>query len=101
LRRARKSQPESLGPLLHRVLDDLGAGDAALVLRIAERWPEAVGEDVASRCRPTALQGRLLIAEAESSVWCQQLQLRVPEMLAGLRRVFGEEAPAEIRLRVR
>lgn len=100
MRRARKSQPESLGPLLRRVLLDLGASDAALVLRILECWPEAVGEEVAAHCRPTALQGGVLIAETPSSVWCQQLQLRAPELLAGLRRVFGDEAPAEIRFRV-
>lgn len=100
MRRARRSQPEALGGLLRRVLSDLGADEAALVLRIAEHWEEAVGADVARHCRPAALQGPVLIVSVDSSVWCQQLQLRTPEIVAGLRRVFGEEAPSEVRLRV-
>ncbi len=41
--RVRKSQPELLGPLVARVLEDIGAGDSARAMRIAERWEEAVG----------------------------------------------------------
>ena len=34
---------------------------------------------------PSALRGDVLEASVDSSVWCQQLQLRAPEILAGLR----------------
>jgi predicted nucleic acid-binding Zn ribbon protein len=98
--RRTRSQPEPVGPLVGRVLDDLGASEITRVLRVVEGWEEAVGPEIAHRCRPTALRGRVLEVSVESSVWCQQLQLRIPEMLAGLREAFGEEAPAELWLRV-
>ncbi len=98
--RRRKGRPEPIGGLVQQVLQDLGEGEAVRVLRIAERWEDAVGHEVAQHCRPTALRGSLLLASVDSSVWCQQLQLRTPEILAGLARVFGEDAPTAVRLRV-
>ena len=98
--RARKSRPEQLGPLMRRVLDDLGAGDAARVLEIAERWEEAVVPEIARHCRPSELRGARLEVTVDSSVWCQQLQLRGPEILEALRATLADVAPSELWFRV-
>jgi predicted nucleic acid-binding Zn ribbon protein len=82
------------------VLRDLGLDASARVVRVAERWEEAVGTEVARHCRPTALRGDKLEASVDSSVWCQQLQLRVPEILAELRRLLGDDAPSDLWFRV-
>jgi predicted nucleic acid-binding Zn ribbon protein len=100
VKRRRARAPEALGGLIPSVLRDLGLDETARVLRIAECWEEAVGPELARHCRPEALRGDVLEATVASSVWCQQLQLRAPEMLAGLRRVLGEQAPSKLRLRV-
>ena len=100
MKRAPRRPPEAVGSLLPSVLHELGWDDAARVLRIAERWDEALGPELAPRCRPEALRGDVLEASVASSVWCQQLQLRAPEILAGLRRVLGDDAPSKLRLRV-
>ncbi len=98
--RTRKGRPEPLGTLVAQVLEDIGAGDSARVLRIAERWEAAVGAEIAAHCRPTALRGSVLEASVDSSVWCQQLQLRSPEILAALRAALPDEAPSELWFRV-
>lgn len=100
MRRRGKGRPEPVGSLVSQVLSDLGLETSVRVVRLAERWEEAVGAEIAGHCRPTALRGEVLEAEVDSSVWCQQLQLRRPEMLAGLRRVFGDEAPTDVWLRL-
>ncbi len=100
MRRRSRGRFESIGSLLPRVLSDLGLTDTARVMQIAARWEEAVGPEIADHCRPTALRGELLEATVDSSVWCQQLQLRAPEILEGLRRVLGEKAPSSLRMRV-
>ena len=82
------------------MLRELGLDETARVLRIAERWEEALGPELARHCRPQALRGDVLEASVDSSVWCQQLQLRAPEILEGLRRVLGEDAPSKLWLRV-
>ena len=101
MRRARpRGQLETLGSLLPRVLDDLGLEGAQRVLRVVEHWEDAVGSEIARHCRPTALRNGVLEASVDSSVWCQQLQLRTPEILAALRRTLGDDAPSGLWLRV-
>lgn len=100
MRRRSQHDPERLGLLVPRVLEDLGFEGAARIVRIAERWEEAVGAEIARHCQPVALRGGTLEATVDSSAWCQQLRLQTPEILAALRRVFGPDAPNALRLRV-
>jgi predicted nucleic acid-binding Zn ribbon protein len=83
------------------VLQELGLDEAAGVMRVVRAWEQAVGSEVARHCRPTALRGSVLEAEVDSSAWCQELSLRAPELLAGLRRALGEGAPTRLRLHLR
>jgi predicted nucleic acid-binding Zn ribbon protein len=98
--RRRRSEPEALGALVPRVLDDLGLDGPVRVLRVVERWEEAVGAEIAAHCQPVSLRNGTLEAVVDSSVWAQQLGLRVPEILEALRRVLGDEAPATLRFHV-
>jgi predicted nucleic acid-binding Zn ribbon protein len=95
-----KSQPVSIGSLVSQVLEDIGAGHSARVSRIAQRWEEAVGREIAQHCRPTGLRGDVLEMTVDSSVWCQQLQLRGPEILEALCAVLPADAPSELWFRV-
>lgn len=95
-----RRDPAPVARLLARVLDDLGLGSTSRVVRIAERWPEAVGERIAGHSRPLVLRGEELEVGVESSVWAQELQLCAPQLLAGLRRTLGDDAPSKLRLRV-
>lgn len=99
-RRSRRSEPVAVGALLPRLLRDLASGRSAQVIRIWERWEEAVGAEIAAHCRPLALRGDELEVVVESSVWSQELALRTPAILAGLRAAFGDGAPSKLRLRV-
>lgn len=100
MKRRPPSGPISIGDSVPEVLRDLGMSETLAVLRVVERWEAAVGPEIARHCQPTALRGRVLEAAAESSAWCQQLQMRREEILAGLRRELGDEAPEELWLRV-
>ena len=60
----------------------------------------AVGADVASHCQPVALRNGVLEARVDSSAWCQALRLRAPELLDGLARALGDDAPRELWLRL-
>jgi predicted nucleic acid-binding Zn ribbon protein len=85
-----------VGELVGRVLADLGAGPTARAVRIAEHWAEAVGSEVAGHSRPVAIRGNVLEVAVDTSVWCQQLKLQAPEILAALREVVGDDAPADV-----
>ena len=96
----RRTQPKPIGPVVGQVLSDLGLGGASAAFRIAELWPEAVGQEIARHCRPVIVRGGVLEAEVDSSVWCQQLQMQRPQLLEKLREVLGEDAPSDLRFRV-
>lgn len=96
----RKGQPTAVGDVVSRVLDDLGLGGVARAHQIGVVWEAAVGPQVAAHCRPKGLRGEVLELEVDSPVWSQQLQLRVPELLAALKREMGPEAPRELRFQV-
>ena len=99
MRRGRR-EPRRVGDVIGNVLDDLGLEGTSAVLRIAERWEAIVGPEVARHCQPSRLRGGVLEATVDTSVWCQQLQLRQREILAALRRELGAEAPSDLWLRV-
>jgi predicted nucleic acid-binding Zn ribbon protein len=69
-------------------------------MQFVERWEEAVGPDIARHCRPTGLRGTVLEVSADSSVWCQQLQVQAPPILEALRSTFGDAAPSKLWFRV-
>jgi predicted nucleic acid-binding Zn ribbon protein len=98
--RPRKQPPQRVGGLVARVLGDLGLDASARVVRLSERWEEAVGREVASHCRPTAIAGDELEVTADSSPWCHAVSLQSVAILAALRRVAGSDAPSSLRLRV-
>ena len=98
--RRRRGEPERVGDVVPQLLRDLGLDETARVLRVVERWEEAVGPQIARHCRPTALRGDTLEASVDSSVWCQELQMRAPEILEALRRALGDDAPGKLWLRV-
>jgi len=92
--------PRSLANALGEALEATLLDRAEPVAALAARWEDLVGEEVAAHCRPAGMKGDVLFADVDSSVWCQQLQLRAPEILAALRRELGPRAPTDLRLRV-
>lgn len=98
--KSRRRQPQRVGEVLERVLGDLGLSAAAAAHRVGQRWEEVVGPEIARHSRPVAVRHGVLEATVDSSVWCQQLQLQRPEILAALRQVLGEEAPEDLRFRL-
>jgi predicted nucleic acid-binding Zn ribbon protein len=99
-RTRRRGEPQRVGSLVSGVLGDLGLGESARALRVAEGWEQAVGAEVARHCRPGILRDGVLEAVVDSSAWCHQLQLRRPQLLEALRESLGEDAPRDLWLRI-
>lgn len=103
-RRRPKSQPTPVGTVLPGLLRDLGLGEAAAAARVSEAWASLVGAEAAAHSWPAALRDGVLEVEVDASVWAQQLQLRRPELLRGLRAFLEAEAGSppirDLRLRL-
>ncbi len=98
--KAGKREPEAMNKALAGVLESLHIDLAAPSAEIGQHWERIVGPEVAKHCRPLGMKSGVLHAEVDSSVWCQDLQLRTPEILAALRKRMGKSAPTDLRLRV-
>lgn len=96
----RRSQPKAVGTMVGQVLDELGLDVAATAFRVGEVWPEAVGAEGARHSRPLGLRGSVLEVSVDTSVWCQQLQMRRREILSFLADRLGPDAPDDLRFRV-
>jgi predicted nucleic acid-binding Zn ribbon protein len=101
VKRRGRGRPENLAKLVPRVLDDLGIGGSARIMRVVSGWEEAVGADVARHCRPVQFREDVLEVEVDSSVWCQQLKLQEPQLLSALSEALDDAAPKGLRFSVR
>jgi predicted nucleic acid-binding Zn ribbon protein len=89
-----------VGKLVPSVLRDLGLDESARALRIQERWPDAVGAEVALHAQPVALRNGALEVQVDSSAWCQTLRLRAPALLDALASALGDDAPRSLWFRL-
>ena len=61
--RRRRRDPVGMGPMVGRVLGELGLEAVTAAFRVAEHWEGAVGPEVARHCRPVAVRDGVLEAE--------------------------------------
>jgi predicted nucleic acid-binding Zn ribbon protein len=99
-KRKKRSEPQAMGSVLEGVLKTLDIDLAAPSAEIGRDWEQIVGGEVARHCRPIGMKAGVLHVEVDSSVWCQELQLRSPETMTALRKRLGKSAPTDLRLRV-
>jgi predicted nucleic acid-binding Zn ribbon protein len=100
MKKPRRTHPIPLARIVPKVLGELGFDQTALILRITRRWGEVVGAEASRHSRPDMLRAGVLEVLVDSSVWSQELQVQRPRIMGELRRLFGEDAPKELRLRL-
>ncbi|MBW1884661.1 MAG: DUF721 domain-containing protein [Deltaproteobacteria bacterium] len=93
-------EPKTIADALGGVLAAIELDLAAPIAAIGDNWTAIVGREVAAHCRPVGVKAGVLHADVDSSVWCQQLQLRSPQILAALKDFLGSSAPTDLRFRV-
>ena len=66
---------EPVGPLLQRLLHQLGLDRHLAEYRAVEAWAEVVGPTVAAQARAVAVRDGVLFVDVTSNVWMQELVL--------------------------
>ena len=95
-----KSRPEHLGRALNRTLGRIEGAYPDQAHRIWEVWGQAVGEPLASRCRPLDYRNGTLVLAVSSASWMQQVQFLTGTVRDTLNRALGENLVRQVRLRV-
>ena len=95
-----KAPPEHLGRALNRTLRRLEGAYPDQAHRIWEVWETAVGEPLASHCRPVDYRNGTLVLAVNSASWMQQVQFLTGTVRDTLNRALGEDLVRQVRLRV-
>jgi predicted nucleic acid-binding Zn ribbon protein len=81
--------PQPVGSLMRRLLDERGWHKDMTVARLFADWAALVGEEVAAHCTPVELRDGELRLSAASSAWATQIRLLAPTLLARLSTQLG------------
>jgi len=69
--------------------------------RILAKWDKFLPAVLRGHIRPYRWQRTTLLVEAENSAWAQELQLRKPEIIAGINTAAEKEILKELVVRVK
>lgn len=81
--------PQPVGALMKRLLDERGWNTDLTVARLFADWSALVGPEVAAHCTPIELRNGQLRLSAASSAWATQIRLLAPTLLARLSTQLG------------
>jgi len=100
-RRGDSRGPQPISRILREVLDECGLDDRLEERAALLRWPEIVGDDIASHSRAVDLNDGVLVLEADHGAWRQELTLLVPMIIKKFNAMFGDGTVREIHWRDR
>jgi predicted nucleic acid-binding Zn ribbon protein len=82
--------PQPLGRAIDRLLAERGWEAPAAIGGVVGRWPEIVGDEVASHCTPDGYDDGILVVQADSTAWATQMRLLAPALVRRLNEELGD-----------
>ncbi len=86
--------PNSLGMVIHSVVQEMGWAEDVEQARILEEWPDFVGAATAEHTRVVGISNGVLEIQCDSTTWATELRRLRAEMLT---RLLSEYPDAQIR----
>jgi hypothetical protein len=92
--------PVRLGDTIDRVLGRLGTPPRAGVEAVFERWAEVVGEAMAARTRPVAIDGETLVVACDEPALTTHVRFLEPQLVDRLAELAGGRHVRRVEVRV-
>ena len=89
-----------IGHVIRNMLKNHRLETDTSLIRVWDIWEDAVGEVIAANTRPAAFKGDLLIVNATSSSWLQQLRFLKPEVIRKINHALGEVSVQDIKFKI-
>lgn len=67
--------PEGLGTVFSRLLNERGWNSPVAVGSVLARWEELVGREISIHCVPESFDGNTVLVRCDSTAWATQLRL--------------------------
>jgi hypothetical protein len=93
-------QPIRLADTLDRVLGRLGAPSRAGIEVVFDRWCDVVGEVMAARTRPAAIDGEALVVACDEPALATHVRFLETQLVARLTELAGSRQITRIEVRV-
>ena len=90
--------PQKVGALFNRLVNERGWKSPVAVGSVIARWDELVGPDISARCRPESFTDTVVQVRADSTAWATQLRLLSPSLLARFDAVLGSGVVTRIQV---
>lgn len=91
---------DKLGGFIENTLKRYGLGKRVNEGKVFERWDTIVGDEIAKRARPRAIRQGLLVVEAQSAAWSNQLSLLKPQILKAITKQVGPGVIKDIKFQI-
>ncbi|MDO5494952.1 MAG: DciA family protein [bacterium] len=91
-----RRDPQKLGNLAEALLDARGWTDEVESASVITKWPEIVGDDVASHTEIESFQEGRLVVRASSTAWATNLKYLLGPVRSRIAEVVGPEVVTEI-----
>lgn len=88
--------PQPIGDVLRRMVEDRGWRTDFDVHALIARWPELIGPSNAAHCRPEAYEDGVLTVRTSSTAWAVQMRSMAPAVVARLNEQLGSEVVRRI-----
>jgi predicted nucleic acid-binding Zn ribbon protein len=92
--------PVRLGDTIDGVLARLGTPPRAGVEVVFDRWDEVVGEVMAARTRPVAIDGETLVVRCDDPALTTHVRFLEPQLLSRLAELSGARHISRVEVRV-
>lgn len=89
-----------IGKVIQDMLKTHRLGTDTSLVRVWDVWEAAVGEAIAANTRPAAFKGDLLIVNATSSSWLQQLRFLKAEIIQKINHALGDVPVKDIKFKI-
>jgi predicted nucleic acid-binding Zn ribbon protein len=89
-----------LGDTIDRVLGRLGTLSRAGIEVVFDRWGEVVGEAMAARTRPVAIDGATLVVSCDDPALTTHVRFLEPQLVSRLAELSGERRIERVEVRV-
>jgi hypothetical protein len=93
------NEPAHLGGLIEQVFLSLGLGNKFYGWRIANRWSEIVGGEIAKHSRAVKFADGTIFVVVEKDAWRQELEMQLESILNKIRILPGGKAVQKIVLK--
>jgi hypothetical protein len=89
-----------LADTIDRVLGRLGSPSRAGIEVVFDRWDEVVGEAMAARTRPVAIDGETLVVSCAEPALTTHVRFLEPQLVARLAELAGDRRIRRVEVRV-